>query len=361
MQIRPYTPDLEPAVKAFNQRMIAAGERFPESHVPDFPRLAGRQVYQDYFVAMDKNHMRGGYKLMYQAFWIRGQVEMIAGGPQNAVSEGIVDPQFRMVGIQALMDALRREPHLFALGIGGMQQGFARLLKASRWELSAVPFYFKVARPAHFLANIRYLRERPGMAWLCDLLRHTYLGHAGVHAAQIRLPRLGKCCGEVVEEFGGWADKIWNEARHEYSFAAVRDAAMLSVLHCGPRLLRLRVFQGNKTVGWAVMLNTPMKAHKQFGDVQLGSIVDCMAPSAHASQVMRCAARYLEAQGADVIVSNQSHAMWRRALFASGFLRGPSNYLLALSPKLAMRLQPMPETSRGFHMTRGDGDGPIHL
>jgi hypothetical protein len=62
-----------------------------------------------------------------------------------------------------------------------------------------------------------------------------------------------------------------------------------------------------------------------------------------------------------VIVSNQSHAAWRRALLASGFLRGPSNYLLALSPRLSEKLQPVETLRRRFHLTRGDGDGPIHL
>lgn len=361
MQIRPYTSELEPAVQAFNQRMLPAGERFPESHVPDYPRVDGRRVYQDYFVAIDKTHVRGGYKLMYQAFWIDGKVEMIAGGPQGAVSEGIVDPQFRMVGIQALMDALRREPQLFALGIGGTQQGFARLLKASRWTLGSVPFYFKVVKPARFLANIRYLRQKSGMGLLCDFLSRTYLGHIGLRTAQVRLPVLAKCHGELVPEFGSWADEIWNQAKREYTFAAVRDAAVLSILHSGPKLLRMRVFQGSRTIGWVVMLNTAMTNHKQFGDVCLGSIVDCMAASGDAAQVIRCATEYLEANGADLIVSNQSHDMWRRALFASGFLRGPSNYLLALSPRLSEKLQPFETVQRRFHLTRGDGDGPIHL
>jgi hypothetical protein len=361
MQIRPYTPDLEPAVQAFNRRMIFAGERFPESHVPDYPRIQGRPVYQDYFVVTDRHIVRGGYKLMYQAFWIRDKVEMIAGGPQGAVSEGIVDPHFRMVGIQALLDALRREQNLFALGIGGARQGFARLLAAGRWTLDQVPFYFKVVNPDRFLANIRYLRQRPGMAPLCDFLRGTFLGHVAIRAAQVRPPRLTNCHGEVVPEFGVWADELWENARHEYSFVAVRDAAVLSVLYSDSRLLRMRISRSSRTIGWVVMLNTPMSGHKQFGDVRLGSIVDCMAKAADAAEVIYCATEYLQAAGADLIVSNQSHHMWRRALFASGFLRGPSNYLLALSPKLAAKLQPLDETRACFHLTRGDGDGPIHL
>ena len=67
----------------------------------------------------------------------------------------------------------------------------------------------------------------------------------------------------------------------------------------------------------------------------------------------------LEQRGVDLIVSNQLHAAWSRALLESGFRTGPSNYLFALSPALA-------EAAGGanhdqFHINRGDGDGPIHL
>jgi hypothetical protein len=361
VQITPYTPELEPAVRAFNQRMRSTGERFPESHVPEYPRVAGRQPYQDYFVAVERKQVHGGYKLKYQAFWIRDRVKMIASGPQGAVSEGLINPQFNMVGVFALVDALRREQQLFALGIGGMRQRFAMLLEASQWTLDAVPFYFKVVRPSRFLAQIRYLKQRPGLAWGCEFLRRSYLGALAIGAAQLRLPKPSLSSGEIVPEFGPWADEIWQKSKSAYSFAAVRDAATLSVIYADQRLLRMRVARAGQTIGWAVMLDTPMSDHKQFGDLRIGSIIDCMAAAADAPEVIGCATRYLEAKGVDMIVSNQSHEAWRRALFALGFLRGPSNYVLALSPRLSEELQPVNQLRRRFHLTRGDGDGPIHL
>jgi hypothetical protein len=102
-----------------------------------------------------------------------------------------------------------------------------------------------------------------------------------------------------------------------------------------------------------------MKHHKQFGDMRVGTIVDCLAPPESAPSVIRAAASLLEKRGVDLIVSNQSNTAWTRALLASGFREGPSNYLLAISPALV-------EASGGanhdqFHINRGDGDGPIHL
>jgi hypothetical protein len=361
MQIRPYTPDYEPAVREFNVRMRATGERFPESHVPDFPRENGRQPYQDYFVVADGNHVHGGYKLYHQAFWIRDRVEMIAGGPQNAVSEGLVNPRFNMAGALTLVDALKRQPHLYILGIGGMQQRFAQLLKESEWALNLVPFYFKVLHPARFLAEIRYLRERPARSAMCDLLRLSGLGSVGITAAQLRLRAKNGCKGEIVQEFGDWANEIWERTRGEYSFIAVRDAAALAVVHTGAQLLRMRVSRGDQTIGWVVMLDTCMTNHKQFGNLRVGTIVDCLASTADAPQVIGCASEFLQDRGVDMMVSNQTHAAWRQAMFSCGFLRGPSNFVLALSPRLADKLQPVATMKHSFHMNRGDGDGPIHL
>jgi hypothetical protein len=133
-----------------------------------------------------------------------------------------------------------------------------------------------------------------------------------------------------------------------------------------------------------VLLDTQMQGHKQFGDMRVGTIVDCLAPPESAGAVIRAAAGLLEQRGVDLIVSNQLHGAWCTALVESGFRAGPSNYLLALSPALAEaagggemrrqagvdRLKPVPPlhlqgarrpTGAPFHFNRGDGDGPIHL
>jgi hypothetical protein len=102
-----------------------------------------------------------------------------------------------------------------------------------------------------------------------------------------------------------------------------------------------------------------MQDHKQFGNLRLGSIVDCLAPPAAAGAVIRAATSLLEQRGVDLIVSNQIHAAWGRALLGTGFRAGPSNYLFALSPAFAKAAS---GASPGdFHVNRGDGDGPIHL
>jgi hypothetical protein len=102
-----------------------------------------------------------------------------------------------------------------------------------------------------------------------------------------------------------------------------------------------------------------MRDHKQFGGMRVGTIVDCLAPPASADSVVRAATSLLEQRGVDLIISNQLHAAWSRALLGAGFRRGPSNYLLALSPDFAAVAGTAPDDQ--FHFNRGDGDGPIHL
>jgi len=144
---------------------------------------------------------------------------------------------------------------------------------------------------------------------------------------------------------------------------ALRDGATLNRIYpsSDPRFLRLLVSRGGKPAGWAVMLDTPMSGHKHFGNLRVGSIVDCLAKPEMACLVVRYATSFLEQRGVELIVSNQTNSAWRKAFLAAGYLAGPSNFILALSPMLGERLQPSEAAWDQIHMNRGDGDGPIHL
>jgi hypothetical protein len=108
-----------------------------------------------------------------------------------------------------------------------------------------------------------------------------------------------------------------------------------------------------------VLLDTAMKGHLQFGGMRVGTIVDCLAPPEAAGSIIRAATAVLEDRGVDLIVSNQLHTAWSRSLLNAGFRLAPSNYLLAVSPKLAASAGTARDDE--FHINRGDGDGPIHL
>jgi hypothetical protein len=100
-----------------------------------------------------------------------------------------------------------------------------------------------------------------------------------------------------------------------------------------------------------------MENSKHFGNLKVGTIIDCNAAPSAAARIAAAARDYLEKAGADLIVTNQSHGLWRRAFRDAGFFSGPSNFIFAASPELAKSLNSL----SGCHITRGDGDGPVHL
>jgi len=166
------------------------------------------------------------------------------------------------------------------------------------------------------------------------------------------------------KSFGSWADEIFREARDATSLIAVRSCEVLERLYPvdDQRFIRLRVGTGSdETLGWAVVLCNPLRNHRHFGNLRLGSIVDGLARPGSEGRVIRAATDYLQSAGADLIVSNQSHHAWCRAMRQCGYFQGPSNFLFAASPDLVKRLEPYDEKLSRVHMTRGDGDGPIHL
>jgi hypothetical protein len=260
------------------------------------------------------------------------------------------------LAVLLVRDALEREPRLYALGMGGWDRPLPRMLRRMNWRMAAVPFYFKVPHPYAFLRQIRALRASPLRRLACDAAAFSGMGWVAMKVAGVARRTRGAGRVEMVSRFAPWADAVWENWGPQYGMAAVRDAATLDRLYppdC-PRFLRVRTGGG-----WAVLLDTPMHGHKQFGDLRVGTIADCLAPPGAAAEVIRGAARTLEERGVDLIISNQLHHVCSAALEAAGFRQGPSNFLLALSPALASLV-----SGRGdgeLHVNRGDGDGPIHL
>ncbi len=369
---RPYTQEWEPAVGRFNRRISSHGGpsafRFPESHVPAWlPPGGGRRTYTEMFLAADGDEVRGGYVLRTQDFWVDGQV-LPVGSLQLPLSEGIVDPQFRFVGVQIVADALKRQPLLYALGMGGEGEAYPRLLKGMGWPLFPVPFLFRVVRPSRFLRGMPLLRRDRKRRLAADLLARTGAGWAGVRLAQLwasrGAPRGGDCRAEPVGALGDWADEVWDACKGRYTLAGTRDHDSLRSVFDGRYFkepLALKVTRGGRPVGWAALYDTQMSGSRHFGDLRVGSLVDGFAAPEDAPAVVAAATDFLARRGVDLIVTNQTHPAWNAAARGSGYLEGPSNFAFAMSKPLAARLSPWQEARRGFHFDRADGDGPINL
>ena len=168
---------------------------------------------------------------------------------------------------------------------------------------------------------------------------------------------------KIIDSFDDCADALWRKCPAYYTMMAVRSSEVINALYppADPRFLRVAVYEDGVMVGWIVLLDTEMKQHRQFGDLRVGSIVDGLALPEHARVVVAVAARLLEHRGVNLVVSNQAHVAWTRAMRSAGLLRGPSNFVFACSPALNELLEPFEASKMHLHLTRGDGDGPIHL
>jgi len=359
-----FAPEHTAAVRAFNQRLARAGApwRFPETAVPDWlPQVAGVPVWQEYFLLLQDDTVRGAFVLKRQEAALGGGYRRV-GSFYWPLSEGVVDSTYAVVAPRLLQAALEQEPLLF--GIVARDQAIAKLDQALGWRLTTLPFYFKALRPTRFLRELRVLRRRAGIALLLDVAAVTGAGWLGLKLAGGALrgrPRNDRTVRvELVERFGDWADAIWAANLPHYSFVGGRDAAALNATYPpgGTAFLRLRVSHGDSAIGWAVVQDTQLTSSEHFGDMRLGTIVDGFAAPEHAGAVIRASADALAERGVDLIISNQSHYAWRRGLVEAGFLPGPSSCLFAAAPALARLIATADPAGRAVHMNRGDGDWP---
>jgi hypothetical protein len=370
IQIVEHDAKWTPAVRAFNERVAVGGEllRLPESPTSDWlPKEEGRWLFEEFFLAVDQAEVvRGGYVLKWQDFVVKGQ-DCVFADFRAPISEGFVSRKYPHVAAQLLWDALRRQPFLFGVGMGGEDVPVARLFVNAGWDVFAVPFFFSVVHPAVFFRNAAGLRTTLMRRCLFDLIAFTGLGWLGIHAIQSK-----GCCGMgaghgvvavPVEAFDAWADDIWAVCKGQYGMTAVRDANALRLLYPAgkERFIRLKVTEGPQTIGWAVVLDTQCVDHKYFGAMRLGSIVDGFAGKDDVAKVVAAAHSHLVARGVDLIVSNQQHRWWCDALRKAGYLSGKSNYLFGTAPKLTEWLKSQNVSKDDIHINRGDGDGPIHL
>jgi hypothetical protein len=368
--IQPYRPEHEPAVEEFNRRIRQGGQDgsmvFYRYAQPRWlPRSAESRVYNEYFVAVDGGIVRGGYALKTQDFLFPDGEMRSIGYYHHPLSEGIVNKAHAVVGMLLLRDAMQRAPLLYCLGMGGYDHPLPQMLVRLGWAHCLVPFFFRILNAPRFFRNMQTLRSSPVKRFLMDLAAYSGSGWAGSKLFQgyraLRAPRrLDTELCEVASFEGADAESvqsIWEQARQTCSFTAVRDTGALRVLYppTETHLTRIVMKRNGVAIGWAVVGERRKDA--KYGDMRVGSVVDCLALPGEWLSVVRGATQTLEQQGFDLILSNQSHQAWGQAFKAAGYLLGPSNFLFAASKKLTELLSPFEAVRPRMHLTRADGDG----
>jgi hypothetical protein len=371
IQIVPHSERYREAVAAFNERMRAGGS--PWSFYVDptptwIPPREGQNVWREYYVAVeDEQAVRGCFALKPQDWLVNGQTQVVTDW-QGPFSEGSIDPKHSALGLRLLRDMLKKRPLLYSWGHGGNEQPVVQMLRKMGWRLHETPFCLLVVKPFRFLRLNTLLRSSPKKRLILDLAAFSGAGSIGLrllHAA-LRLKKGGRFSAKavVVPDFGPWADELWNRVKDQYRAIAVRDAASMNAL-CPqgdwPPVTRLRIEKNDRILGWALVMNTEMRGDHRFGNLHVGSIVDCLADPADAGEVVHAATEHLKTRGIDILVSNQSHPGWSEGFARNGYVVLANRRLFAMSPQLLEALQPFDETAKGLHLTNMDGHGPMAM
>lgn len=368
IRIVPFTEQELRATRAFNSRM-RAGNAPTDFLLPEAPPAKrgapAPAVSTTQFLAMEDEEARGGFIELLHPAWLNGSVHPVANY-QSPLSEGICDKKYGFVGMQMIRHMQQQRPYLFVVGMGDPANPLPRLLRASNWTVFPVPFLFRVENAGRFLREIRTLRGSATKRIAASVAAFTGAGWLGVRGLRVlSIPAMvaaHRYSVEPLQKWGSWADEVWQQFRGCCSFGVVRDTSTLDTLYPlgSGRTLAWMVKQDGRPVGWATGLNTQMRDHKYFGNLRVGTVLDCVASPEAARPVAWLAAQMLAQAGVDVVLTNQQHSLLRNAFRQAGFFPGPSNYLLAISKRLSE------QAAQGgghdaIHITRGDGDGRIHL
>lgn len=361
MKIRPFEAGDQPAIDRLNARLTAGGARWPVYGAGPGDDATG-PIRSRLYVARDGEEVRGAVWLREHEF-VRDGETMRVGWAKYPVAESLVDSAFGGVPGALIFRLVREQPSLMALGMGGRDGAFAKLLRGMGWTGSDVPFYFSFARPSRVLRRLRPLRRTPTRKLLLDAAAFSGLGwlawRVAEHLTRRTLPSSQAATAEPVEHFGDWADTIWSDVASHYGFLARRDAQMLNTVYPSHLpVTRLRFRRGGRVIGWAVVthkdfLGTPDAA---FGPLHVGLVADGLARVEDVQAVVSAATAFLRTRNVDLIFSNQSHPVWIAALEAEGFRQGPSQFAFFRSPVL---VQAVGGSDATMHINRGDCDGPV--
>jgi hypothetical protein len=356
MRVRFAEPSDRERLMRFDRRLREGGrtESMPRVHDPLVDR-AELPVFRRLLVADDGEEVRAGMLLLHHRMYVDGEPRRCCF-VQMPISEGLVNRAHSLAILQVVKHAMAYEPFLISLGVGSLDEAWARFVIAMKWRHAAVPFFFFPIRMNRVLRHLRYLQTKPMLGRVARVGALTGAGVlVGAPLNLYRRWRAGSRRAEVVRGFGDWADELFLRALPDYAMVAQRDRSALDLVYPmeEERFVRLRV----EEAGWVVVSLVPMRDHRYFGDLVVGVIVDGFGPRDQVPALLGAAADYLASAGADLLVANWSHHAWVAASKVIGFIEGPSNYFAFVAPTAPSA----PLDFSSMHLTRGDSDGMVNL
>jgi hypothetical protein len=359
-----YSEQYEPAAAAFNRRMRAgnAPTDFLLGEKSAAPRM-GPGVIATHWVAVDEAGQIRGAVLSWDHQGIVGDAVRRVINLQSPLSEGIVDPAYILVGPQIIKTFLRQTPYVYVVGMGAEDRPLPRVLKAMGWAVRAVPFYFRMIRPARCVRQLGPLRNSAWKRLAGSVAAGTgmaSMGAAVVHRVAAPVRKIAaEYAAEEVKSWGEWAAEVWAGFAPGVRFGVLRDPHNLSFYYPfqDDKLKVWKLKRGATVEGWFAMAVSDMRGSPYFGDLRVATLTDCVgSPNAIRGG---CVLAVEEAKrlGADLLITNQTYAALEEACLGAGWRRGPSNFLLATSKALTQEFG----QAEAVYVTRRDGDGLVNL
>jgi hypothetical protein len=342
------------AVRAFNERVMRSGVKIPFLLSESVSGTAALDTRP--WLLMDGRDVRGGVLVTRHRAVVAG-VEREVVNLQSPITEAVADKRYGSLSIWLFRELERRFTYVYAVGMGGTDRPMPRLLRAMKWQVGLSAFRFMPLAPGRVAARIDALRARiprplrPVVyaAGSCagPLVRSSLRVLGGRSLAEVQPGK--DASASVAYSWGGFSKGI--------RFGIVRDAAAASELYVASD--GERVFRAIECPACVAVVRTRALPHTSpFRDLTVATVLELMAPDAtRLMQLSRRLLGQLSRGSADIAIINTTHADTVAALDSTGWLQGPSNYVVALSPPFA----DAGVTLDASYVTRTDGDGRLNL
>ena len=341
MAIREYRTSDDSAIARLNERFRAAGTTHVQYAGSSNDSVTARAHRERLFVVTDGDEIRGGAFLREVPIAIGDDVTTI-GWVKYPLAESQIDRAFSGVPAALLLQLLREQPQLAALGMGGHAGAFAQLLSRLRWEGSTIRTFICPLRPHVVATALPHLKRTPSLRRFARIFHASGLAHfaSAVAPSLVRARNrtlLRSSMLVPVDAFLTGFDALWGEARAAYPAIGVRDtsAAGWRFPPSAPGMQRFEVRRGGALIGWFVLQVVNLREvgdASPYGPLKLGVLHDCLAIPSDAATVSAWALDVLLARGADLALANHSHSAWHDAMRRVGFLTGPESFAYYRAP-----------------------------
>ena len=363
LSIEPFGPQHEAAAAAFNQRLSASGKPVI-FFLPERSRAtqtAHGVTVTDYVAVDAEGVVRGGFMSWEHSAIVGKSVRQVIN-IQSPLSEGIFDRAHVAVGPRLIQTAIQRTPYVYFVGMGSEDNPLPRLLKAMGFRVRAVPFFFRMIKPARCLRQLRPFRNS---AWKRLLSNTAALSGIASLGAAVVHRMSGSASGAVsgyemeeVSEWGPWADDVWDGFAKGITFGVMRDAKAQGFFYPlkkgTPRVWKL--LRDGAVDGWFGLMITRMSGNPYFGNLTVATLTDCIGSVSAVQAGCINAIGKARELGADLLIANLGHESVQRACVAAGYRQGPSNFQFATSKALTQEI-----SANSAYVTRRDGDGLVNL